>query len=131
MEPIIPSADCFGRVKAVVAAIPTALDGRARKWFRSLKSELKNPKMTTANGWVILLEKAFPINRIEARRIAKNRKYNPATDEAIMDYVWDKIELLRAADRRIEDEDIVDELWLGLPDELRLILTRGNAPNVD
>ena len=37
-----------------------------------------------------------------------------------MEYVWDKVELLRAAKRDISKEDLVEEIWMGLPDEMRL-----------
>lgn len=39
-----------------------------------------------------------------------------------MEYVWDKIELLKAADRRIREEEMVEEIYMGLPEDLRLVL---------
>jgi hypothetical protein len=109
--------------KAVVAAIPIALDGSAMKWFRSLRlTELADPNMETVDGWVRLLERAFPIDRIETRKKAQRRKYDPTTGETIRTYVWDKIELIKATERHIREDVIVEELWLGLPSELRMLL---------
>ena len=105
---------------AVVAAIPIALSGRAKKWFRSLNTELHDPRMNTVEGWVDFLEKAFPVDRIKMRREARSRRYVPAKDDSVMDYVWDKVELLRAAKRDISEEDLIEEIWMGLPSEIRL-----------
>ena len=105
---------------AVVAAIPIALAGRAKKWFRSLHRELYDPRMNTVEGWVDLLEKAFPVDRIKTRKEAKSRRYIPTKDDSVMEYVWDKVELSRAARRDISEEDLVEEIWIGLPDEMRL-----------
>src|SRR5208282_5667776 len=69
----------------VVAAIPIALVGRAKKWFRSLHAELHDPKMNTVKGWVELLEKAFPADRIKARKEAKSRRYIPNKDDSVME----------------------------------------------
>ena len=55
---------------AVVAAIPIALSGQAKKWFRSLHTELYGPRMSTVEGWVDLLENAFPVDRIKTRKEA-------------------------------------------------------------
>lgn len=90
---IVQASLVYGDV-AVVAAIPMALAGRAKKWFRSLHAELYDPKMSTVDGWVELLEKAFPVDRIKTRKEAKNRRYVPTKDDSVMEYVWDKIELL-------------------------------------
>ena len=75
--------------------------------------------MSTVDGWVELLEKAFPVDRIKTRKEAKNRRYVPTKDNSVMEYVWDKVELLRAANRSITEEDMVEEIWMGLSDEIR------------
>jgi hypothetical protein len=104
----------------VVAAIPTALTGQAKKWFRSLHEELFDPKMNTAKGWVELLEHAFPVDQVRTRWKAKSRHYVPTKDDSVMEYVWDKVELFRPAKRDISEGDLIEEIWLGLLDEIRL-----------
>lgn len=100
--------------KPVVAAIPVALEGRAKQWFRSLTTELSRPEMGTVDGWIALLEESFPIDKLETRRLSKNRKYNPEKDEDVLAYVLEKIELLKAENRRINELSQKKEIWLGL-----------------
>jgi len=98
-----------------VAAIPAAFDGRAKQWFRSLTTELSRPEMSTVDGWITLLEKSFPIDELEMRRVSKNRRYNPEKDEDVLVYVLEKIELLKAENRKIDELTQKKEIWLGLP----------------
>lgn len=104
----------------VIAAILTALLGQVKIWFRSLRTELYGREMNTVKGWAELLEKAFPVDRIKTRKEAKSRHYVPIKNGSVMEYVWDKMELLRAANRSME-EDLVEEIWMGFPDQIRLI----------
>jgi hypothetical protein len=47
--------------------------------------------MSTVLGWIELLKKAFPVDKIRARRDAKNRGYNPDKDDSVMESVQDNI----------------------------------------
>lgn len=99
---------------AVIVAIPTALAARAKKWFRSLHTELFDPRMDATRKGVrsLLIES-------KRERQAKSHRYIPIKDDIVMEYIWDKVELLRAAKRDISEEDLVEEIWMGLPDEIR------------
>ena len=71
-------------------------------------------------GWADLLEKVFPVDRIKTRKEAKSRRYVPTKDDSVMKYVWDNVELLRAAMRDILEEDLIEEIWMALLDEICL-----------
>ena len=106
----------------VVAAIPVALEGVAKKWFRSLNlSSEQSSDLATVDGWIQRLEDAFAVNRLETKNKAKNRKYDPTTDNSITEYIFDKVELLKASNRSISERDIIDEIWLGLPGDLQIL----------
>lgn len=51
---------------------------------------------------------------------ATSHHYVPTEDDIMIEHVWDKTELLRAAKRDISEEYLVEEIWLGLPNEIRL-----------
>jgi hypothetical protein len=106
----------------VLAAIPVALRGTAKQWFRTTNLlETEREQLSTVDGWIHQLEEAFPINRLETREKAKRRKYNLESDKSITAYIFDKVELLRAANRSIEESDLIDEIWLGLPGDLQML----------
>jgi|SRR5437667_8035563 len=52
---------------------------------------------------------------------AKARKYNPDVDKSVMDYFYSKVDLEKTANSRIRTQDLVDEIWLGLPDEFQVL----------
>jgi RNase H-like domain found in reverse transcriptase/Reverse transcriptase (RNA-dependent DNA polymerase)/Integrase zinc binding domain/Chromo (CHRromatin Organisation MOdifier) domain len=105
---------------AVVAAIPIALKGTAAKWFYSLDRELRDPTMATVDGWINLIKDAFPVDELKIREMAKRRRYNPDKDHSVQSYIFEKTDLLKAANKNIQEREIVDEVWLGLPHEIRM-----------
>ena len=105
---------------AVVAAIPIALKGTAAKWFYSLDRELRDPSMATVDAWINLIKDAFPVDELKIREMAKRRRYNPDKDSSVQSYIFEKTDLLKAANKNISEREIVDEVWLGLPHEIRM-----------
>ena len=105
---------------SIIAAIPQTLKGRALDWFNA--NTMDKAQMRTVNGWIQALKDEFKVNLAVTRKRAQARKYDPDTDASVLDYYYNKVNLIKSATPEIEDPSIVDEVWLGLPAEFRLHL---------
>ena len=108
----------FGE-KSVVAAIPSSFTGRAKDWFASHSMDPK--KMRRVEGWIEELKAEFKVNTAAARAEAKDRKYT-LSDSDVMKYYYAKSGLLRTAYENISRQDLIGEIWLGLPADFRMSL---------
>ena len=108
----------FGE-KSVVAAIPSSFTGRAKDWFASHSMDPK--KMRRVEGWIEELKAEFKVNTAAARAEAKDRKYT-LSDSDVMKYYYAKSGLLRTANEEISRQDLIGEVWLGLPADFRMSL---------
>ena len=88
-------------------------------WFHSNTMSLD--AMETVEGWIDALQNEFEVNTAVARERAKARKYNPDVDKSVMDYFYSKVNLEKTTNPRIRTQDLVDEIWLGLPDEFQVL----------
>jgi len=104
---------------SVIAAIPSTLEGRAMDWFNSNTMSLD--AMETIKGWIDALQNEFEVNTVVTRERAKARKYNPDVDKSVIDYFYSKVDLEKTTNSRIRTQDLIDEIWLGLPDEFQLL----------
>jgi hypothetical protein len=73
--------------------------------------------MSSVDGWIRALRKEFVINTAEAKQKADRRRYDPSKDESVIDYYYDKINLLKSTDYHMDEDKIIDALWLGLPED--------------
>jgi hypothetical protein len=103
--------DIYGE-PSVLAAIPKTLKGRAKDWFAA--NTLPRTARESVASWIIALKAAFPVDP-DAWGKAQDRKYDPLSDNSVMDYFYDKVNLLRTSDEEIVEEDIKKSIWRGLP----------------
>ena len=54
--------------------------------------------------------KGIPVDRIKARKEVKNRHYIPIKDNDVMEYIRDRVKLLRASNRTTLDEELVEAI---------------------
>ncbi|KAK0519950.1 hypothetical protein OC835_007361 [Tilletia horrida] len=95
VEDIARSSDDAAWDAAVRLAIPQALTGMASKWHSSLtKAEVRN--MRTVADVTAAMRRAFPMNRAELRKLARERRWD-AKKESAMAYYFDKVQLVRQA----------------------------------
>lgn len=106
--------------KAVIAAIPTALSGRAKLWFDSASTDPR--KMKSVEGWIEMLTETFMVDTATARGTAHKRRYDPRFDDSVLDYFFEKVDLVRATQMDIKDQELIEEISLGLPSEFRILL---------
>lgn len=118
-ESLLTFVEMYGEM-SVIAAIPAALEGRAKKWFRS--HTMSRERMRTIDGWIDALSEEFKVNTAVARDKARTRKYDVFKDASVDDYYYDKLELVRATEADISPRRTVEELWLGLPPDFQALL---------
>ncbi|KAK0519884.1 hypothetical protein OC834_007236 [Tilletia horrida] len=95
VEDIARSSDDPAWDAAVRLAIPQALTGMASKWHSSLtKTEARS--MRTVSDVTAAMRRAFPMNRAELRKMARDRHWD-ASNESAMAYYFDKVQLIRQA----------------------------------
>jgi hypothetical protein len=109
----------YGEI-SVIAAIPAALDGRAKLWFRA--HGMPREKMRSIDGWIEALSEEFRVNTAVAREKARLRRYSPWKDNSVDEYYYEKLDLIRASEADISPRRTVEELWLGLPADFRALL---------
>ena len=106
---------------SVIAALPSVfMKGRAKAWFAS--NTMDSEQMSSVDGWIRALRKEFVINTAEAKQKADRRRYDPSKDESVIDYYYDKINLLKSTDYYMDEDKIIDALWLGLPEDFQIHL---------
>ena len=105
---------------SVIAAIPQTLKGRALDWFNSNTMDMA--RMRTVEGWIDTLKEEFKVNIAVARKAAQERKYDPDADASVLDYYWNKVNLVKSASPEMLVPEIIDEVWLGLPPEFQVLL---------
>jgi len=106
---------------SVVAAIPSLFkDSRSMAWFSS--HTMSSSEMSTLKGWIKALKKEFVVNSADAMRKAIKRRYEPGSDESVLDYYYDKVNAWRSANKHCKDAEIVKALWLGLPEGFQYVL---------
>ena len=77
--------------------------------------------MRRVEGWIEELKAEFKVNTAVARAEAKDRKYT-LSDSDVMKYYYAKSGLLRTANEDISRQDLIGEVWLGLPADFRMSL---------
>jgi len=106
---------------SVIAALPSVFTkGRAKAWFAS--NTMDSDQMSSVDGWIRALRKEFVVNTAEAKQKADRRRYDPSKDESVIDYYYDKINLLKSTDYYMDDDKIIDAIWLGLPEDFQIHL---------
>jgi hypothetical protein len=118
-ESLLTLVEMYGEM-SVIAAIPAALEGRAKKWFKA--HGMPRERMRSIEGWIEALTAEFKVNTAVAREKARRRKYDPSKDKSIDDYYYAKLDLVRTADANITTRTTVEELWMGLPADLQALL---------
>jgi hypothetical protein len=105
---------------SVIAAVPAALEGGAKKWFAAHR--MPRERMRSIDGWIEALTDEFKVNTAMAREKSMLRRYNPSKDESVDDYYYAKLELVRAGEAGMSRRRTVEELWLGLPADFQALL---------
>ena len=118
--------DIYGEL-SVLAAIPGTLQGRAKDWFAA--NILPRTSRNSVASWITALKAAFPVDP-DAWGIAQDRRYNPSSDNSVMDYFYNKVNLLRTADQDIGDSDIKKSIWRGLPGEFQFVFDYDEIQNL-
>jgi len=118
-DSLLTLVEMYGEM-SVIAAIPAALEGRARKWFTA--RGMPRDRMRSVDGWIEALTDEFRVNTAVAREKARLRRYNPSKDDSVDEYYYDKLELVRAAEANISRRRTVEELWMGLPADFQALL---------
>ena len=104
------------REPSALAAIPKTLKGRAKDWFAA--NTLPRTSRESVASWIVALKAAFPVNS-DAWGTAQDRKYDPSSNNSVMDYFYDKVNLLRTSDEDVDESDIKKSIWRGLPAEFQ------------
>ena len=107
--------DIYGE-PSVLTAIPKTLKGRAKDWFAA--NTLPRTSRESVASWIVALKAAFPVNS-DAWGTAQDRKYDPSSNNSVMDYFYDKVNLLRTSDEDVDESDIKKSIWRGLPAEFQ------------
>ncbi|KAE8241462.1 hypothetical protein A4X13_0g7405 [Tilletia indica] len=112
-----------GWENAVVAAVPQALKGDAEIWHGGLSDEQIHAMRTVADI-AKAMRAAFPANRAQQRKEARERSWNAKTESA-MSYYFAKIQLMRQAFGQTYDEeslaqDVADGLEASMRAYIRL-----------
>ena len=118
-ETLLTLVEMYGEL-SVIAAIPAALEGRAKMWFRA--HGMPRSKMKSIDGWIQELTAEFKVNTAVAREKARRRRYDTARDRTVDVYYYEKLDLVRAAEADISDRRTIEELWLGLPADFQALL---------
>ncbi|KAK0519699.1 hypothetical protein OC834_007293, partial [Tilletia horrida] len=107
--------------KAVRAAIPEALKGVAREWHLSL-SPAEVAALRTVDEYLGALRKAFPVDRVQLRRDAHDRVWQPREETATA-YTFPKVRMLRQAyGAGVPEQLLVDETMAGLEASMRALV---------
>ncbi|KAE8218307.1 hypothetical protein CF326_g9197 [Tilletia indica] len=120
---IMRSVRVDGWEDAVVAAVPQALKGDAEIWHGGLSDEQIHAMRTVADI-AKAMRAAFPANRAQQRKEARERSWN-AKVESAMSYYFAKIQLMRQAFGETYDEeslaqDVADGLEASMRAYIRL-----------
>ena len=78
--------------------------------------------MTSVEGWIDMLTETFVVDTATAREMAHKRQYDPQSDDSILDYFFEKVNLIRVTQRNIKDKELIEEIFLGLPSEFHMLL---------
>ena len=113
-------AKMHGENSVIAALLSVFTKGRAKAWFAS--NTMDSDQMSSVDGWIRALRKEFVINTAEAKQKADRRRYDPSKDESVIDYYYDKINLLKSTDYYMDDDKIIDAIWLGLPEDFQIHL---------
>ncbi|KAK0519885.1 hypothetical protein OC835_007383 [Tilletia horrida] len=106
---------------AVLSAIPDALKGPAKDWHLSLGATERG-QLTSIAAFIAALRDAFPIDRVNMRREALDRRWQPRTETAVA-YTYSKVRMLRQAyGADISERLLVDELLAGLEPSMRALV---------
>jgi hypothetical protein len=112
---------------SVIAVILNTFEGRAEDWFTT--HSMLVDKMRIVEGWIECLREEFKVNTAVARVKASKRKYT-IDDEDVMKYFYAKLELLRTANKQVDEQTLVDEIWLGLSAEFRVSLNYNDIKDI-
>lgn len=118
-DSLLTLVEMYGEM-SVIAAIPTALERRANRWFKA--HGMPRERMRSIDGWIGALKLEFKVNTAVAREKAKLRRYDPSRDKTVDDYYYEKLDLVRSAETGISERRTVAELWMGLPSDLQALL---------
>ncbi|KAE8244541.1 hypothetical protein A4X13_0g6511 [Tilletia indica] len=106
---------------AVVRAIAVALKGHTAIWHEGL-SKIEAAELKTVESWEHAMRDAFPVNIMELRREARDRRWEPTKEKALQ-YYFDKLRALRQAfgDDQSERALVID-IKANLPSELLTLM---------
>ena len=79
---------------SVIAAIPQTLKGSVLHWFNLNTMDMA--RIRTVESWIDTLKEEFKVNIAVASKIAQERKYDPDANASILEYYWNKVNLVKS-----------------------------------
>ncbi|KAK0546097.1 hypothetical protein OC844_007283 [Tilletia horrida] len=105
---------------AIMRTLPSVLKDNAAEWHESLTNgELKD--IDSYEKLADAMREAFPINRSQLRRLARDRHWEPARETAVS-FCHRKVRLMRSAFGKDAEVNLVLDVLDGLPASLRVLL---------
>ncbi|KAE8180918.1 hypothetical protein CF336_g9108 [Tilletia laevis] len=107
---------------AMARTLPLVLTGDAASWHEGLSLPVAR-SLDSVAAYAKALRQAFPVDEVEQRRRAQERKWIPEDEPAQM-YHFDKIRLLRTDDPEtaLSEVRLVQDLLDGLPPSFRALM---------
>ena len=94
------------------------LKDRAKDWF--VVNTLSHLIRESIISWIIALKIIFSMN-LNAWGITQDRKYDSSNDNLVIDYFYNKVNLLKIIDEKIDDDDIKKSIWHDLSSKFQFI----------
>ncbi|KAK0519816.1 hypothetical protein OC835_007404 [Tilletia horrida] len=105
---------------AIMRTLPSVLKDNAAEWHESLTNEeLKD--INSYDKLADAMREAFPINRSQLRRLARDRHWEPSRETAVS-FCHRKVRLMRNAFGKDAEANLVLDVLDGLPASLRVLL---------
>jgi hypothetical protein len=119
-------------ISSVLEVLPLCMRGQALQWHTSLLPDTQRRLSLDLNYWCELLEQEFKKDPLIARREARNLqfKFSTADTVSLSDYLYEKINLLRAAGV-YDIESQKGEIWDGLDPSLAMLVRPIPGESVD
>ncbi|SPO28028.1 uncharacterized protein UTRI_05171 [Ustilago trichophora] len=121
IDALIQSRSDPGWEQAVIETLPLCLRDSAAQWYQLMGSTQRANLSVGWNAWEAALMQAFRPDDGEARRLADSRKWHVKT-ETVQQYFYSKLSLLRSAYPFRDEKDLAQEIRLGLPDTMRVLV---------
>ncbi|KAE8189233.1 hypothetical protein CF336_g2943 [Tilletia laevis] len=107
--------------QAVLRTMPLVMEGDAAVWHAGL-TDTEAASLRTMTAWMDKMREAFPTNRYEQGRLARNRRWVPE-DEGASAYFFYKLRLLRAVyGQEHTEQNLAHDILEGFPATFRVML---------